>query len=194
MEESGDFACYFAICLSKSLKQQCSLAERQRLNRRSDNVLMARGFYVTIGFPQRLSGSHFTMNDTETRQLIDLLDKSIDKEKAKVLLTRPGRRGPFSESKFIANKEGFLRFGIEIMKAAYAEKKEKNVVPVDIKCLLLKDSNIVFDKFERHKFDDAKKKTFFYKILDALLDIIIVGILVVVFVVGVYWLVGLLFR
>ncbi len=39
MEESGDFACYFAICLSKSLKQQCSLAERLRLKSARDRIL-----------------------------------------------------------------------------------------------------------------------------------------------------------
>ena len=63
------------------------------------------------------------MEDSEAKRLIQLLDEGVEKENAKVLLTQYGG-GP-DESKIIATKEGYLRFGIEIMKAACVDKLDK---------------------------------------------------------------------
>ena len=120
------------------------------------------------------------MEDSEAKRLIQLLDEGVEKENAKVLLTQYGG-GP-DESKIIATKEGYLRFGIEIMKAAYAEKldkKEKDAINIEMDYFLSEDSDIGFDWFERQENIEIPERiqTTKDKILSASVMIIVFFIL-----------------
>ena len=137
------------------------------------------------------------MEDAETKRLIQLLDEGVEKENAKVLLTQYGG-GP-DESKIIATKEGYLRFGIEIMKAAYVNKldeKEKDSVGIEMDYFLSDDSDIGFDWFERKENLEAPVtvqtlKDRAYSAFGMIAVFFIIGIISAGFINGIRWFVSL---
>ena len=91
-------------------------------------------------------------DESKLRQNIEDLDKSVPKEGAYVRMTQYG--GGASENQIVANRNGYLRLGIEFLKAAFAEKiyieKEyPDVIDVDLDYLLKEPSTLYFDRFER---------------------------------------------
>lgn len=99
-----------------------------------------------------------SVNDEKILNLIDQIDKAVDKKGAAVKLSEYGG-GP-DESKIIANRKGYLRLGIEFLKAAYADpikfddedqnqKEEIEDIEVEIDYLLVPESKVNFDWFQR---------------------------------------------
>jgi hypothetical protein len=92
------------------------------------------------------------MNDEAIQNAISSLDKAVPKEGARVAMVQYGG-GP-DESQIIANRQGYLRLGIEFLKAAYStplqpEPKAPDMVKLDLEYLLTNDSDINFDWCER---------------------------------------------
>lgn len=89
---------------------------------------------------------HTEMDDVEIQDRIAALDALVPKEGALVRLDQYGG-GP-DESRITANKTGYLRLGIEILKGAYLPA-ENQCIPIDIGYLTSEDSDVGFDWFER---------------------------------------------
>lgn len=83
------------------------------------------------------------------QKLITELDAFIQKDGARVQLSQYGG-GP-DESRVIATQQGYLRLGIEFLRAAFAppDAKAPTQITVDLDYLLTDDSDIGFDWFER---------------------------------------------
>src|SRR5687768_11252279 len=95
------------------------------------------------------------VDDAKIQQAIASLDDGIPREGARVKLDQYGG-GP-DESQIVANKLGFLRLGVEFLKAAYAPtEKETDSVKVEIEYLLTSDSSIGFDWVERREPDEEE--------------------------------------
>ncbi len=97
------------------------------------------------------------LNDPKIKKLIETLDSKIPRENATVKLVQYGG-GP-DESQIIANKAGYLRLGVELLKAAFAKQsddsKDPNDIETSIDYLITDDSDISFDWFKRtEKIDE----------------------------------------
>jgi hypothetical protein len=70
---------------------------------------------------------------------------------AQVQLSQYGG-GP-DESRVIANQRGYLRLGIEFLKAAFAphDARRPHLITADIRHLLSEESDVGFDWFERRE-------------------------------------------
>jgi hypothetical protein len=87
-------------------------------------------------------------NDNDIRRLVGELDAALSREGAFVHLTQYGG-GP-DESSIIANQAGYLRFGLELMKAGLAPADtDAPSVKVDLGYLLTPNSDLRFDWCER---------------------------------------------
>ena len=90
------------------------------------------------------------MVDARVKELIAALDAEVPREGAQVRLHQYGG-GP-DESQVQANPAGYLRLGIEFLKAAYSspgDPKTPQAVQVELGYLLRPDSTINFDWCER---------------------------------------------
>ena len=88
-------------------------------------------------------------NEAAAEELIAKLDTLVPREGAHVSLAQYGG-GP-DESCVIANRRGYLRLGIEFLKAAFAPHEKQHLVKADIRYLLTRDSDVSFDWFERRE-------------------------------------------
>jgi hypothetical protein len=92
-----------------------------------------------------------TSSEERLRQLVDELDRLTPRDGACVRMEQYGG-GP-DEGRFVANQSGYLRFGIEFLKAGVAPQKTTEPsqwpVAVDIKYLASDESVIGFDVFVR---------------------------------------------
>jgi hypothetical protein len=82
--------------------------------------------------------------------LVNRLDALIPRNNANLKLEQYGG-GP-DESRIIGTQNGYLRLGIEFMRAAIAPKtepKERDFIEVDLGYLISEDSDVGFDSFER---------------------------------------------
>ena len=88
-------------------------------------------------------------NQNDLQKTIDKLDAELPKADAFVKLEQYGG-GP-DEGRIIATRNGYLRLGIEFLKAGIRplDSERPNDVKVDIEYLLDPDSDISFDWFER---------------------------------------------
>lgn len=86
------------------------------------------------------------MTDAEIHAIVGKLDRELPKDKAVVVMKMYGG-GP-DESQIIATRNGYLRLGVELLKAAIAAKGDKGV-PCDLSYLMHEDSDVGFDHFER---------------------------------------------
>ncbi len=95
------------------------------------------------------------MTETDLQRVSEIvaeLDRTVSREGAKVQLKQYGG-GP-DESKIIATRLGYLRLGVEFLKAAFARcksEKDPDAIDVDLKYLLTDDSTVGFDWFERRE-------------------------------------------
>ena len=90
------------------------------------------------------------MDKTRVEEAIAALDREVSREGARVKLSQYGG-GP-DEGQIIANEAGFLRLGVELLKAAFAPSSAGGhpfMVEADIQYLVTEDSDINFDWFER---------------------------------------------
>jgi len=132
------------------------------------------------------------VDQQQIQEAIDLLDSSIPREGARVKLHQYGG-GP-DEGQVIANEAGFLRLGIEFLKAAFAapdSRGEPNAVNVDIDYLVTEDSSINFDWFERQDLPSAEPTSPGSRIVPVLIgcSFIVAALLAVVgFITVVRWL------
>jgi hypothetical protein len=80
------------------------------------------------------------------KQLIAALDAAVPKDGAAVKVVQTG--GGLDESQLLATQSGFLRLGIELLKAAYASAGR--VGPdVDLKYLVDQDGDFLFNWLEK---------------------------------------------
>ena len=87
-------------------------------------------------------------NDDNIRRLVRELDVEVPREGAFVHLTQYGG-GP-DESSIIANQAGYLRLGVELMKAGLAPADtDAPAVKLDLEGLLTPHSDLQFDWCER---------------------------------------------
>lgn len=119
------------------------------------------------------------MKDIES--IIDQLDKSIPKPTGEVKMDTYG--GGADESRIRATRAGFLRLGVELMKAAFAKpvKEDKpNVIDVDLGDLVNDDSVIQFDWFERVEdmTQPERKLNFRDKLIPAVIVTLLLAFLV----------------
>ena len=91
---------------------------------------------------------HTAMDDVDIQDRIAALDALVPKEGAVIKLDQYGG-GP-DESRITANKNGYLRLGIELLKGAYLPAENQRI-PVDLDYLTSNDSNVGFDWFERQR-------------------------------------------
>jgi len=117
----------------------------------------------------------------EIKQIVDELDRSVPKENAKVSLQKYG--GDVNEAFVVATEHGYLRLGIEFLKAGFApyvppEKtmgKRPYAIEVEIDYLITEDSDVRFDYFERN--EDVKVKTYEESFVDKLIPVGILGVM-----------------
>lgn len=95
------------------------------------------------------------MDEQLIKRLVSELDNAVPKDDARVLLDVYGG-GP-DESRIIATAPGYLRLGIELMKAGVAPASPDSAAPasvdVDLEYLVHPGSTIHFDGFERRDPD-----------------------------------------
>ena len=119
------------------------------------------------------------MTEEEINSLVNKLDGQVPKEGAVIELKQYGG-GP-DESKMTANRAGYLRLGIEFLKAAFKQPSGKDpyVIEVDIQYLLSDDSDVGFDWFERReelKQPGVEKSSLAKKILSVCLGFVCLGV------------------
>src|SRR6478735_4520795 len=89
------------------------------------------------------------MDLEEVRKLLEKLDAGVSKENARVGIYRYG--GGDNESSVMATRNGYLRFGIELMKGGIASASLESlptVIDIDLDYLMDDDSTVYFDMFE----------------------------------------------
>lgn len=77
------------------------------------------------------------MNDTEIKELIRKLDSAVSKEGATASFRS------FGETAVLANRQGYLRLGIEFMKRAYDETNDHSAIDY----MISKESDFSIDHF-----------------------------------------------
>jgi len=125
----------------------------------------------------------------EIKRVVDELDKSIGKDNAKVSLQKYG--GDLDEAFIVATERGYLRLGVEFLKAGLApyvtaEKslgKRPYAIDVEIDYLITEDSDVHFDYFERS--DDVTVKTYQESWADRIIPVAILGVIIFVLVLAV---------
>lgn len=134
------------------------------------------------------------MNRDEIMRIADELDASVPKENARVSLQSYG--GDLEEAFIVANEDGYLRMGIEFLKAACApfvpaEKtlgRRPHEIYVDLDYLITEDSDIRFDYFERR--EDVTIETHEETLMDRLIPSIILGVMLSVLILALIGLVS----
>lgn len=90
-------------------------------------------------------------SDTELQLIIKRLDEMVATDGAKVQVLS---EGDGNEGGLVANKTGYLRLGIEMLKTAFAPEigsssSKRKIVHADLNYLIDEDSAFVFNWFER---------------------------------------------
>jgi hypothetical protein len=127
------------------------------------------------------------VDEQKVREAIRMLDQEVPREGAKVRLRQYGG-GP-DEGELIANQKGYLRLGIECLKAAFGPTKgdaNSGGVEVDLEYLVTNDSTINFDWFERREMELMKPE-----IAKSSGWLVGIAILIVFVVLGVFTLIGI---
>jgi hypothetical protein len=123
------------------------------------------------------------VNRQQIEEAVEFLDSQISRENARVKLHQYGG-GP-DEGQIIANEAGYLRLGIEFLKAAFAAPRanqEFNAVDVDIDYLITNDSTINFDWFERRELPSVEPTATGARIVPVLIGCSFLAVLLFAFV------------
>ena len=94
------------------------------------------------------------MDRAQIEPVIAALDAAVPKDDAHVVIRQYGG-GP-DECVVVGNETGYLRLGIELLKAAYAPagyQNRRDAVQVDVDYVMGDDSEIQLDWFERREPD-----------------------------------------
>ena len=93
------------------------------------------------------------------KNMVADLYAAVPRAGARVYLSQYGG-GP-DESKMVANQRGYLRLGIELLRAAFAppSPQTQEQIQVDLRYLLTDDSTVGFDWFERREDLAAAPRT-----------------------------------
>ena len=94
------------------------------------------------------------MDRSHIESVIAALDAAVPKDGAHVVIRQYGG-GP-DECSIVANERGYLRLGIELLKAAFApagHQNRRDAIEVDVDYVIRDDSEIQLDWFERREPD-----------------------------------------
>ena len=129
------------------------------------------------------------MNREKLKQIVEDLDKVISKENARVSMQKYG--GDLDEAFIVATENGYLRLGVEFLKAGLApyvnaEKaasRRPYSIDVDLDYLIQEDSDVQFDYFERT--EDIKIKTYNPSWVDRAIPIVMLAFLMSVLILAI---------
>lgn len=95
--------------------------------------------------------------DKNLSPVIEELEKSVSKESAVIRLEAFDSAGDDHKVRIVGNRDGFLRLGVEFLKAGVAlrDPKRPDHVGVDLSYLLHPSSDVYIDWFELR--DDVKR-------------------------------------
>ena len=124
----------------------------------------------------------YSMEMDEIKRIVSELDEIISRENAKVSLQKYG--GELDEAFIVATEHGYLRLGVEFLKAGFAPytSTEKTLgkppyeIHVEIDYLITEDSDVQFDYFER--IEDVRVKTYQESWMDRVIPIVILGAMI----------------
>jgi hypothetical protein len=105
------------------------------------------------------------------------LDAEVPRESGRVTLRQYGG-GP-DEGQVIANEAGYLRLGIELLKAAFAptgHDGEPAAVEVDIAYLVTNNSSINFDWFERRELLEASPSQGAFSLMPVIIILLLASV------------------
>jgi hypothetical protein len=125
------------------------------------------------------------MQTDELNSIVNRLDHDISRENAKVTIQKYG--GDLSEAFIVGTPNGYLRLGVEFLKAGLAppDAPGESEIDVDVEYLIDDDSDVRFDYFER--MDQITIKTYQRSYIDKLIPLVllaIVGSVLVLAIVG----------
>ena len=125
------------------------------------------------------------MDLEKIEQVVADLDQSVLKQNSRMRLYQYG--GGDDESCMAGTTEGYLRFGIELMKAGLAAPAESKFVEVDLDYLFDANSTISFNHFEKvetiEELDNEKyeetwgDRIFIYVVISVLIALPILAII-----------------
>jgi hypothetical protein len=125
------------------------------------------------------------MEISELNSIVNRLDEDISRENAKVTIQKYG--GDLDEAFVVGTPNGYLRLGVEFLKAGLAphSSPDKSEIDVDVEYLIDDDSDVQFDYFERK--DQLTIKTYQRSFVDKLIPLVllaVVGSVLVLAIVG----------
>jgi hypothetical protein len=125
------------------------------------------------------------MQTDELSAIVSRLDQDLSRDNAKITIQKYG--GDLEESFVVGTPNGYLRLGVEFLKAGLAPQSspEKPEIEVDVEYLIDDDSDVQFDYFERK--DQLTIKTYQSSFVDKLIPLVllaIVGSVLVLAIVG----------
>jgi hypothetical protein len=126
------------------------------------------------------------MELSEVERLVGELDAGVPREGAVVSLQKYG--DDLDEAFVVANRRGYLRLGVEFLKAAFAphvppEKtlgERPHAIYVDLDYLIAEDSGVRFDYFERN--EGVTVRTHHESLSDRLIPVAVIGAVVSILV------------
>ena len=118
------------------------------------------------------------METNELNAIVNRLDQDISRNNAKVTIQKYG--GDLDESFVVGTPNGYLRLGVEFLKAGLAPyaSPERAAIDVDVEYLIHDDSDVQFDYFERR--EDLTVETHTGSLVDKLIPIVMLTIAVLV--------------
>ena len=114
------------------------------------------------------------MQTDELSAIVNRLDQDISRDNAKITIQKYG--GDLAESFVVGTPNGYLRLGVEFLKAGLAPhaSPEKPAIDVDVEYLIDDDSDVQFDYFERK--DQLTIKTYQSSFVDKLIPLVLLGV------------------
>lgn len=125
------------------------------------------------------------METNELSSIVNRLDQDISRENARITIQKYG--GDLTEAFVVGTPNGYLRLGVEFLKAGLAPyaSPERADIDVDVEYLIHDDSDVQFDYFERR--EDLAIKIYTRSFVDKLIPLVlltIVGLVLVLAIVG----------
>ena len=123
------------------------------------------------------------METSELNAIVTRLDQDISRNNAKVTIQKYG--GDLDESFVLGTANGYLRLGVEFLKAGLSPyaSPERAAIDVDVEYLIHDDSDVHFDYFERR--EDLTVKIYKGSFVDKLIPLVLLAIVVLVLVLAI---------
>jgi len=114
------------------------------------------------------------MQTDELSAIVNRLDQDISRDNAKITIQKYG--GDLTEAFVVGTPNGYLRLGVEFLKAGLAPhaSAERPAIDVDVEYLIDEDSDVQFDYFERK--DQLTIQTYQRSFVEKLIPLLILGI------------------